>query len=61
MDDLRKCNCGGEGEIVKEFYPNTKYKLYRIRCKSCGIQTAAKWKVDLAVKEWNNPISVHLN
>lgn len=60
MEELRKCNCGSEAEIKTEVYPNTEYKMYRICCKSCFVQTEAKRKLDVAIREWNNPYSVEL-
>lgn len=61
MEDLRKCNCGGEAEVTTEFYPNTKYKMYRVRCSACQLQTTAKRRLKDAIDDWNNPIRVKLN
>ena len=56
MDNLRLCNCGGKAEINSEFYPNTKYKMYRICCTKCFIKTNACRRISDAVREWNNPV-----
>ena len=60
MNELRKC-CGVDPIIVIEYYPGTTYKLRRLRCPICGIQTGAKRMYMSAVEEWNNPENVHLN
>lgn len=58
--DLLK-HCGETPEIVKVYYPGTKYRMYIIRCKKCGISTGDKRRLDDAIREWNNPYIVKLN
>ena len=58
--DLLK-HCGEPPEVVKVYYPGTKYRMYKIRCKKCGISTGAKRRLNDAIQEWNNPFTVRLN
>lgn len=61
MNELRKC-CGVEPEWVEEFYPNTKYRMWKIRCPKCGVEIAmACRKKDQAVWEWNHPLIAKIN
>lgn len=59
--ELRVCSCGSKAEIVTEYYPGTQYKMYRICCSRCFIKTGAKRRLSDAIREWNNPFTVHLN
>lgn len=44
----RKCNCGGEGELLIDFVSD-----YVVRCKSCKKSTYAEMIAENAIKEWN--------
>ncbi len=57
---LRK-HCNVTPEIRWEYYPNTKYILYRIVYPKCGIHTGAKANIRLAIEEWEHPFTVKLN
>lgn len=56
MEGLILCTCGGKAEKCIEYYPNTKYKMYRICCTKCFIKTNACRKLSDAIREWNNPV-----
>lgn len=56
---LRK-HCGVDPIIVEEYYNGT-YKLVRIKCSKCCAQTGAKRFLKDAIREWENPLTVHLN
>lgn len=60
MDKLRLC-CDVEPIIVVENFRNTKYKMRRLKCPKCGMQTQPKKFFADAVREWNNPENVHVN
>lgn len=60
LESLRK-HCNTTPKIKWEYYPNTKYKLYRIVCPVCGVRTGAKANIRLAVQEWEHPFTVKLN
>ena len=60
VESLRK-HCNTTPKIKCEYYPNTKYKMYRIVCPICGIHTGAKVNIRLAVQEWEHPFTVKLN
>ena len=60
VESLRK-HCDTTPEIKWEYYPNTKYKLYKIVCSVCGMCTGGKANIRLAVEEWEHPITVKLN
>ena len=60
VESLRK-HCNTTPKIKYEYYPNTKYKMYRIVCPVCGIHTGAKATIRLAVQEWEHPFTVKLN
>lgn len=56
MDELRECSCGGTAEIKIEYYPGTKYKMYRICCAKCFERTNQCRRLKDAIWEWNNPV-----
>ena len=60
MEELRTC-CGVEPEVVIEYFRDTKYKMRRIKCPVCGMETQPKRFFADAVREWNNPEEVHAN
>ena len=53
--ELRQCSCGGNAELKTEYYPGTKYKMYRVHCTDCFRQTNACRKLSDAENEWNSP------
>ena len=59
-EELRMC-CGVKPEIIIEYFRDSKYKMRRLRCPKCGMRTAAKKFYVDAVREWNNPETVHVN
>lgn len=60
MEELRMC-CGVEPVIVIENFRDTKYKMRRIRCPICGMETQPKRFFADAAREWNHPEKVHTN
>ena len=46
---IRKCGCGGEGELVLDFVSD-----YIVRCKKCKKSTWAQMNARDAIEEWND-------
>lgn len=45
----RKCECGGDGEILLDFVAD-----YVVRCRNCKKSTWANMDIKLAIDDWNN-------
>lgn len=60
MEKLRQC-CGVDPIVVLKYFDGARYKMYKIKCPRCGIQTGAKQYYENAVREWNNTEDVHTN
>jgi len=60
IEKIRMC-CGVKPEIVIEYSRNSKYKMRGLRCHKCGMRTGAKRFFADAVREWDNPETVHVN
>lgn len=45
----RKCECGGDGEILLDFVAD-----YVVRCKNCKKSTWANMELQSAINDWNN-------
>ena len=51
MDEIKKCNCGGQGKLFIHTINDKIY--YSIYCNKCGIQTLTSEKFSDAIKIWN--------
>ena len=51
MDEIKKCNCGGQGKLFIHTINDKIY--YSIYCDKCGIQTLTSEKFSDTIKIWN--------
>ena len=49
--EMKRCRCGGRGEILEGQSAFNGY--YEVRCRECGKRTAKHVQARDAVKDWN--------